>query len=63
MKGSSNDTRVDLPCNCGKTIQKTVGWIKNHSHDTFTCSCGRVLHLDSSDVKRKVAEAERSRKA
>ena len=59
MKGSLDEIKVDLPCHCGKVIQKTVGWVRSHSHETFTCACGRVLHLDDSDVKRKLAEADR----
>jgi hypothetical protein len=60
MKGSLNDVQVDLPCNCGKVIRKSFGWIKSHSHETFTCDCGRVLHLDGSDIRRKLAEADRA---
>jgi hypothetical protein len=61
MALSPDDVRIDLPCHCGKVTQKSVGWIKSHSHETSTCPCGRVLHLDSSDIKRKLAEADRSR--
>jgi hypothetical protein len=60
MKGSLDEVKVDLPCHCGKVVQKSVGWIKSHSHEMFTCACGRVLHLDDSDVKRKLAEADRA---
>lgn len=59
MKGSIDEVRIELPCNCGKVIQKSVGWIKSHSHETFACACGRVLHLDASDIRRRLAEAER----
>ena len=61
MKGSIDDVRIDLPCNCGTVTQKSVGWVKSHSHETFTCPCGRVLRLDASEVRRKIAEAERQR--
>ena len=60
MKSSVDDVKIDLPCHCGKVIQKSVGWIKSHSHETFACACGRVLRLDSSDIRRKLAEADRS---
>ncbi len=60
MKSSLDDVKIDLPCHCGKVIQKSVGWIKSHSHETFSCACGRVLRLDSSDIRRKLAEADRS---
>lgn len=59
MKGTIDDFKVDLPCHCGKVIQKSVGWIRSHSHETFACDCGRVLHLDGNDVRRKLAEADR----
>jgi hypothetical protein len=59
MKGSLEDVKIDLPCNCGKVTQKSVGWVRSHSHETFQCDCGRVLHLDASDIKRKLAEAGR----
>lgn len=61
MKGHADDVMVDLPCHCGKVIQKSIGWMKSHSRESFACACGRVIHLDDSDVKRKLAEAERSR--
>ncbi len=60
MKPPFDDVRIDLPCECGKVVQKSVGWIKSHSHENFACPCGRVLRLDGSDVKRKLAEANRS---
>ena len=59
MKDSLDDVKIDLPCNCGKVIQKSVGWVRSHSHETFTCDCGRVLRLDASDIRRKLAEAGR----
>ena len=61
MKGPVDEVKVDLPCRCGKTVQKSVGWVKSHIHETFTCPCGRVIHLDDSDVRRKLAEADRLR--
>jgi hypothetical protein len=60
MKPSLDDVRIDLPCNCGNVTQKSVGWVRSHSHEMFTCACGRVLRLDSSDVRRRVAEADRA---
>ena len=60
MKVPIDEVKVDLPCHCGTVTQKSVGWIRNHSHETFTCSCGRSLRLDGSDVRRKIAEAERN---
>ena len=60
MKGSLDEVKVDLPCHCGTVTQKSVGWIKSHSHETFTCPCGRAIRLDASDVRRKMAEAERN---
>ena len=60
MKSALDDIKIDLPCQCGKAIQKSVGWIRSHSRETFTCSCGRVLRLEASDIKRKSAEADRT---
>jgi len=61
MKGSLDDLKNDLPRNCGKVTQKSVGWIRSHSNETFSCPCGRVLRLDASDIRRKLAEADRVR--
>lgn len=62
MKSFFDDLIFDFPCGaCGKIIHEKAGVIK-HS-PTLICSCGARLEIDSGQVKRELAKAERELEA
>ncbi|MDB5429593.1 MAG: hypothetical protein JWP35_709 [Caulobacter sp.] len=53
---------LDLPCpGCGKKHPRTVAWLKAHTE--IACDCGAKIELDSANLHRGMAEAERKLKA
>ena len=50
---------INIPCkNCGENTPQTVGWLK--SNGKFTCACGTVINVDSSDFLREIKKVEDS---
>lgn len=53
---------IAIPCpQCGHESKKTIGWMK--SHENMQCpGCGSVITLDSAELKKGIASAEKSLK-
>ena len=50
---------IDIPCeNCNRNTPKSIRWLK--SNKKFTCSCGTIINLDSSDFIRQIKDIEKS---
>lgn len=55
--GFLDDAEVGIECDCGRTTEKTIGWIRRNRQ--FTCACGTVITLDSADLRRKMDKIDR----
>lgn len=61
MPGFLDAAEIPIPCEkCGRTTKKSIGWLKTHRE--LTCTCGTHIRLDADDLRRKVADMERSLK-
>src|SRR5574343_305616 len=52
-------SQISIPCkSCGRETKKTIGWIKDHTE--FTCACGTVIRLDTSQFKADITKVDRA---
>jgi transcription elongation factor Elf1 len=60
MKNALDSATVELPCpHCGKKSAETIGALKTKTN--LTCRhCRGSFSLDASDLRREVAQAEKS---
>lgn len=59
MSGFFDTTTIPIPCSkCGRKTDKTIGWLK--SHKKFSCVCGTVIEVESSQFLREMAKTDRA---
>jgi hypothetical protein len=57
MTGFLDKEEIDITCTkCNRKTKKNIGWIKNNRE--FTCTCGTLIHLDTSQFKNEISKIE-----
>lgn len=52
-----NET-IELDCECGRKIKKTIGRLKHHKN--ITCTCGARLLIDTKKITAAQRDIEKS---